>query len=237
MARTLDITSYTLEDRDTLSDQEAIHEYSRLRHDVVRRQVERLAEAGLTQTEVYRRGMQIMSRPARGMSGLEAKAALADVSAWLRGKRKVKEVREEKFQKAAKQWEQDQRAAATLNAHGYEGIQAEEMKQFGDYMDAVRAIPEAGAYDSGRVAHAYKAMMAMGVMNKDGSIRKEIADHFKDWMARSEALDAFVAEGLPEGVSAKTPAQLERAYKAWEKEHFGAPAPAKAPTTRRRRKK
>ena len=38
MARTLDITSYTLEDRDTLSDQEAIHEYSRLRHDVVRRQ-------------------------------------------------------------------------------------------------------------------------------------------------------------------------------------------------------
>lgn len=219
MARTLDITSYTLEDRDTLSDQEAIHEYSRLRHDVVRRQVERLAEAGLTSTEAYRRGMQIMSRPARGMSGLEAKAALADVSAWLRGKRGVAEVREETFQRAAKKWEQDQRAASTLQSHGY-NIRADQMGDFGKYMEQVRQIPGMEQYDSGRIAAAFDALQRMGAFRKDGMLRAAILRDFTKWMDRAEALSDF-ADSLEPGVSAATPAKLEAAYEAWERENFG----------------
>lgn len=187
MARELDprqnleyYTREALRDADIWTDRMIRQEYSRLR-DIAEKRLKRLAaeEPG---SYAYRKNVGEYL-PARGQETAALRAKLPQLAKFIAAKTgTVRGIRSQRS-----------RAITTLHEHGYTGINAGNIKAFGEFMDEWRARKLDRTIGSPPV---YEFFM----FTKQNSIPWEvIKEHFADWLAHREELYTFVAEHKKNG--------------------------------------
>lgn len=216
------VENFKLENHVNLPEADARAAFARIRHNVVRKQMQTLEKAGQQSTQAYKTAKSLYARKPSQMTKNEIYAALAKYAAWNRSGRTVKQVKAKEAAKAARITKQEKRAVRTLKRHGYKNLEESDMKAFGKYMRAWEDNPDLAMYDSGRVAALYDELKAMGMLTPTGRIKQAIKKNFSEWLNRQPRLKDF-AKWWPATHHGKMPSanDLDAAYQEWEKKHFG----------------
>ena len=179
--------------KDPQKEKEVRKEYTRLR-DISQKRLKRLAAAGYTETEVYKKNVKHYPKLADIKSKNELAQRLSDLSRFISGQRStVKGMKES-----------ERKALETYHEHGYDFVTPDNLRSFGEFMGEYRDQMLDMEYDSGEAADAYR------IVEKHKVDLEVVKQNFEWFLENAEELDKLKATKASAGDIEKLKKRLSR---------------------------
>jgi hypothetical protein len=162
---------YTPEGAKTLTDKELRKEYTRLRS-IARKRLERFQGTEWTDTQIYKLNADVYKPLKEITSDRELRHLFSDVARFVTAETGSVSGLEKQRKKGIQ----------TLNERGYDFINKENYRQFGEFMEYARVANMNRMYDSKRVADLYNE-----ALDKYYS-KKELYNAFRAWSRKQKKL-------------------------------------------------
>lgn len=167
-------------------------EYTRLR-DISQKRLKRLAKAGYTDTEVYKRNVNHYPKLKDIKTKHELAARLSDLSRFVASAQSTVSGIKEKERKSLE----------SLSEHGYGFVNESNLQEFGDFMEEYRNQLLDMDYDSGDAAELYNVVI------KHKLDPSKVQENFEYWLENLEKAQAL-RRSKTDGNYEKTKKRLEK---------------------------